>query len=114
MLFHIRRKEGGIDSFSAGTFVDARGNSMHLRKDEFTLEPAGPAWTSPTTGAAYPLRWKISVPKLGIALESSTSLPSQEVASPSGWVPAFLEGAVIFTRPKGALPIRLLGYLAIT
>src|SRR5260370_16962332 len=100
MLFHIRRKEGGIDSFSAGTFVDARGNSMHLRKDEFTLEPAGPAWTSPTTGAAYPLRWKISVPKLGISLESSPSLPSPDLASPPGWVPAYSKRPVIFTRTK--------------
>src|SRR5260370_30104433 len=70
MLFHIRRKVGGIDSFSAGTFVDARGNSMHLRKDEFTLEPAGPPMTRPTTGAGYPLTSKISGPKLGISLEN--------------------------------------------
>ena len=114
MLFHIRRKDGAIDSFSAGTFVDARGNSVHLRKDEFTLEPAGPAWTNPTTGAAYPLRWKISVPKLGIALESSTSLPSQELASPAGLVPAHWEGAVTFTGSKGGLPISSVGYLEMT
>ena len=114
MLFHIRRKDGGIDPFSAGTFVDARGNSMHLRKDEFTLEPAGSVWTSPTTGAAYPLRWKISIPKLGITLESSTPLPSQELASASGWVPAYWEGAVIFTGTKGGLPISSVGYLEMT
>jgi predicted secreted hydrolase len=114
MLFHIRRKDGGIDSFSAGSFVDARGNSMHLRKDEFTLEPAGAAWTSPTTGATYPLRWKISVPKLGIALESSTSLPSQELATPAGLVPAYWEGAVIFAGTKGGLPISSVGYLEMT
>jgi predicted secreted hydrolase len=114
MLFHIRRKDGGIDPFSAGTFVDAHGNSMHLRKDEFTLEPAGSVWTSPTTGAAYPLRWKISIPKLEIALESSTALPSQELASSSGLVPAYWEGAVIFTGAKGGLPISSVGYLEMT
>jgi len=114
MLFHIRRKDGAIDSFSAGTFVDARGNSVHLRKDEFTLEPAGSVWTSPTTGAAYPLRWKISVPKLGIALESSTSLPPQELASPAGLVPAYWEGAVTFAGTKGGLPMSSVGYLEMT
>jgi predicted secreted hydrolase len=114
MLFHIRRKDGGIDPFSAGTFVDAHGNSMHLRKDEFTLEPAGSTWNSPATGATYPLRWKISVPKLGIALESSTSLPSQELASSGGLVPAYWEGAVIFTGTKGGLPINSVGYLEMT
>jgi len=62
MLFHIRRKDGSIDPYSAGTVVDARGDTAHLRKDEFTLEPAGATWASPATRAVYPLRWKISVP----------------------------------------------------
>jgi predicted secreted hydrolase len=114
MLFHIRRKDGAIDRYSSGTFVDARGNSTHLRKDEFTLEPAGTTWTSPVTGAAYPLRWRISVPKLDIALESTTSLPSQELASPGGLVPAYWEGAVVFAGRKGGLPISSVGYLEMT
>jgi len=94
--------------------VDARGYSMHLRQDEFTLEPAGSVWTSPTTGAAYPLRWKISIPKLGIALESSTSLPTQELASSAGLVPAYWEGAVTFAGRKGGLPVSSVGYLEMT
>jgi predicted secreted hydrolase len=114
MLFHIRRKDGSIDRYSAGTFVDARGDSTHLRKDEFTLEPAGSSWTSPMTRAAYPVQWKISIPKLGIALESSTLLPSQELASSAGFVPAYWEGAVILAGGKGGSPIGGVGYLEMT
>ncbi len=114
MLFHIRRKDGSIDPFSAGTFVDALGNTTHLRRDEFSLEPVGATWMSPATRAVYPVRWKISVPKLGIALEASTSLPSQELPSPAGFVPAYWEGAVVVSGTKGRSPIGGVGYLEMT
>jgi predicted secreted hydrolase len=114
MLFDIRRKDGPIDPYSAGTFVDARGDTTHLRRDEFTLESAGAVWVSPVTRAAYPTHWKIAIPKLGLALESSTLLPSQELASPAGFVPAYWEGAVVLTGSKGRSPIDGVGYLEMT
>ena len=114
MLFHIRRKDGSIDPYSAGTFVDARGDTTHLRRDEFTLESAGAVWVSPVTRAAYPTHWKIAIPKLGLALESSTLLPSQELASPAGFVPTYWEGAVVLTGSKGRSPIDGVGYLEMT
>ena len=114
MLFHIRRKDGSIDPYSAGSFVDARGDTTHLRRDEFTLESAGGVWVSPVTRAAYPTHWKIAIPKLGLALESSTLLPSQELASPAGFVPAYWEGAVVLTGSKGRSPIDGVGYLEMT
>jgi predicted secreted hydrolase len=114
MLFRIRRSDGSIDRYSAGTFVDARGNTTHLRNNEFTLEPIGSAWMSPDTHAAYPLRWKVSVPKLGIALECSTSLPTQELVSPGGVLPAYWEGAMTFGGQKGAGAIGGVGYLEMT
>jgi predicted secreted hydrolase len=114
MLFHIRRKDGSIDPYSAGTYVDARGESTHLRRDDFTLEPAGATWMSPATRAVYPVRWKISVPKLGIAFEASTQLPSQELASAAGFVPAYWEGAEVFAGTKGRSLIGGVGYLEMT
>lgn len=111
MLFDIRRKDGSIDPHSAGTFVDARGDTTHLRRDEFSLQPAGATWVSPATRAVYPVGWKISVPKLGIAVEASTLLPSQELASSAGFVPAYWEGAVVFAGTKGRSSIGGVGYL---
>jgi len=35
MLFIIRRKDGSIDPYSAGTFVDPSGKSIHLRSRFF-------------------------------------------------------------------------------
>jgi predicted secreted hydrolase len=114
MLFHIRRRDGAIDPYSAGTFVDARGNATHLRRDDFSLEPVETTWASPATHGVYPLRWKISIPKLGIVLESSTSLPSQELAFSAGFVPAYWEGAVALAGRKGGSPVGGVGYLEMT
>jgi predicted secreted hydrolase len=114
MLFHIRRKDGSIDPYSAGTFVDAEGLPTHLRASEFQFEPLGSAWTSPATGAAYPLRWKISVPKLAIELESSTLLPSQELAFPAGFLPVYWEGAIVLGGRKGRSSSLGVGYLEMT
>ena len=115
MLFNIRRKGGSIDPYSAGTFVDARGNATHLARNDFTMQPADSVWSSPATHAAYPLRWKISVTKLNLQMECSTSLPSQEIASSSaGFVPAYWEGSVLLAGSKGGVPIAGLGYLEMT
>ena len=35
MLFRIRRKDGAVDPYSAGTYVDAHGASTHLRVERF-------------------------------------------------------------------------------
>ena len=114
MLFHVRHKDGSIDPYSAGTFVDARGDTTRLRRDEFSLEPMGDTWVSSVTRAVYPIRWKISIPRLGIGLEASTSLPSQELASSAGFVPAYWEGAVAFAGTKGGSSIGGVGYLEMT
>ncbi|HXN50634.1 MAG TPA: lipocalin family protein [Candidatus Acidoferrum sp.] len=102
------------DPHSAGTFVDARGETTHLRRDEFTLEPEGSTWASPATRAVYPVRWRISVPKFAIALECSTLLPSQELASSAGFVPTYWEGAIVLAGLKGGSPIAGVGYLEMT
>ncbi|MCU1240234.1 MAG: hypothetical protein JWO71_960 [Candidatus Acidoferrum typicum] len=114
MLFHIRRSDGSIDRYSAGTFVDARGNTTHLLNNEFTLEPIGSTWTSPHTHAVYPLRWKASIPKLGIELECSTLLPAQELSSSRGLLPAYWEGAISFSGHKREATLGGVGYLEMT
>ena len=114
MLFNIRRRNGSIDPYSAGTFVDARGNTTHLAKSDFTMEPAETTWMSSDTHAVYPVRWKISAAKLNIALECSTSLPSQELAYSAGFTPAYWEGSVLLAGTKGGSPIAGVGYLEMT
>jgi len=114
MLFHIRRKDGSIDPFSSGTYIDAQGNSTHLRQSDFVLQPAGETWKSASTGAIYPIHWKIVVAKLGITLDAQTQLASQELASNSQLVPSYWEGAIRLTGNRGAEPLTGVGYLEMT
>jgi predicted secreted hydrolase len=114
MLFQIRRKDGSVDPFSAGTFVDAQGKSQHLANTDFTLTPLGDTWESPATSATYPVRWKIAIPKLGIELNADTALKSQELSGQSRLIPNYWEGAISVLGRKGSSPLNGVGYLEMT
>ncbi len=114
MLFRIRRKDGSVDPFSAGTCVDAQGKSTHLRANEFTLQPLAQTWTSPSTHATYPIAWNIRIPKLEIELEARTSLASQELTGKTKIAPSYWEGAIILGGHRGKIPLNGVGYLEMT
>jgi predicted secreted hydrolase len=114
MLFRIRRKDGSIDPYSAGTYVDSKGKTTHLRSGDFSLEPVGEKWTSPVTGATYPIHWKIAIPQLGIELEAKTPLASQELTGNSKLAPNYWEGAIVLTGRRNAQPLNGAGYLEMT
>jgi predicted secreted hydrolase len=114
MLFQIRRRDGSIDPFSAGTYVEASGKPMHLRAAEFSLHPVGSTWTSPATLAKYPVQWAIAIPKLGIQLEAKTALKSQELAVSSKITPSYWEGAMSFSGRGANSELTGVGYLEMT
>ena len=113
-LFRIRRKDGSIDPYSAGTYVDAGGKTTHLRASDFRLEAVGEKWTSPLTGATYPIHWKIAIPKLEIELEAKTPLESQELAGKTKLAPNYWEGAIALNGQRNAQPLNGVGYLEMT
>jgi predicted secreted hydrolase len=114
MLFRLRRKDGSLDPFSAGTYVDAQGKSTHLRANDFILQPLAKSWTSPLTHATYPIAWKIVVPKLEIDLEAHTSLAAQELAEEKKIAPSYWEGSIHLEGRRGKLPLGGVGYLEMT
>ncbi len=114
MLYQIRRKDGSVDPHSSGTYVDQRGESLHLRASDFVLAPEGKIWKSPVTAATYPILWRISIPKLGIELETSTELKTQEISGQSKIAPSYWEGAIGLTGRKGANRLGGVGYLEMT
>jgi len=114
MLFQIRRTDGSVDPFSAGTYVDPRGNAGHLRSTDFQLTPTVAIWTSPDTHAHYPVQWQIRVPSLNLTLAVSTPLPSQELVATSNVAPSYWEGAVFLQGKKSSTDIAGAGYLEMT
>lgn len=114
MLFRIRRKDGSVDPYSSGTFVDASGAASPLSRSDFVLEPAGASWTSSIMQTTYPIEWRVSVPKLNLELRATTALSSQELTAISKIVPTYWEGAIALTGQEGKQPVRGVGYLEMT
>jgi len=108
MLFQLRRLDGAIDRFSAGTYIDAAGNAVHLTQTEFQLTPLE-TWTSRKTGARYPIRWRISVPSRKLELECTAALANQEFVSEDETAPSYWEGAVTYRGAATGV-----GYLEMT
>jgi predicted secreted hydrolase len=114
MLFRIRRKDGSVDPYSAGTYVDAKGMRTHLRASDFSLQPSGDSWKSGETQAIYPISWKISIPKLSVELETRTPLESQEITGKSSLLPRYWEGAIRLSGRKSSTTLGGVGYLEMT
>ncbi|HYA64845.1 MAG TPA: lipocalin-like domain-containing protein [Candidatus Sulfotelmatobacter sp.] len=114
MLFRIRRKDGSVDPFSAGTYIDPGGHSVHLRTSDFALLPKSEVWKSPDTRAAYPVQWHIVVSKLGLELEVTTALKAQELTGNFRMVPNYWEGAIDLKGQRGSAAVAGVGYLEMT
>jgi predicted secreted hydrolase len=100
MLFDLRRKDGSIDPYSAGTFIDAGGKSRHLRRGDFSLEPLK-YWQK------YPVEWRVRVPSLNMDLNCRAVLPEQVLRTKGGG--SYWEGAVDYSGTQ-----RGVGYLEMT
>jgi predicted secreted hydrolase len=109
MLYRLRRKDGSIEPYSSGTYVEASGKTRNLRLQEFQLQP-GKTWTSPETKAQYPIEWKVRVPSLSLDLAVTTRLPQQELTGRN----SYWEGAIEVNGMRGGKPVRGSGYLEMT
>ena len=106
MLFRLRHKDGSIDAYSAGTYVDAQGRDRHLTRDEFAFAP-GRTWTSPESHGQYPIEWAVRVPSLGLDARITTRLPRQELSR-------YWEGAIEIAGTKQGRVVKGVGYLEMT
>jgi len=107
MLYRLRRADGKRDPFSAGTFVDTRGRTRELTAGDFTLTP-GRTWRK------YPIEWRIAVLPLAFSAAVTTSLPQQEITSPSRAVSSYWEGAIEIRGMRQGKSIQGAGYLEMT
>lgn len=113
MIYGIRRKDGSLDPYSAGTAATVDGRSVHLKREEFTLEPRR-WWTSPKSGGRYPVAWTIRIPSLDVELRADARMDDQELVTNRSTNLAYWEGAVsVKGRWKGA-PAKGRGYLEMT
>lgn len=114
MLYRLRRKDGSVDPFSSGTYVDAGGKSTFLGLRDFTMTPTGETYASPVTKAVYPIAWRVNIPSLNLDLQLKTPLASQELTSNSSAGPSYWEGAITINGTRAGAPVSGVGYLEMT
>jgi predicted secreted hydrolase len=110
MLYRLRRKDGTVEPYSSGTYIERDGKTRHLRLSDFQLKP-GRTWSSAETKASYPVEWTVDVPPLGIHLSLTTPLAGQELVGKSRTSPVYWEGAVDVAGTRNGTALKGRGYL---
>ena len=113
MLFQLRGADGSTDPRSSGTVVSRGGRTSSLAAGAFTLTP-GRRWSSPTSGASYPVEWRIGVPGEQLALTVQAALDAQEMHAGLQSGIAYWEGAVDVSGTRNGRTVNGRGYLEMT
>ena len=110
MLYEMRLNDGTIDPISSGTFVGADGSNIYLPSSAFHMTPDR-FWKSKTTGANYPIGWRIEIPELQLHFAVRAVLDNQELAlNPL----TYWEGAIEVSGMQNEKPVSGRGYLELT
>ncbi|HAM51526.1 MAG TPA: carotenoid 1,2-hydratase [Nitrospiraceae bacterium] len=110
MLYIMRNKDGSIDRFSSGTFVDRNGSYKHLTLDDFSVK-ALDRYTSKKTDATYPSRWEIRIFSENLALTVNSLMDDQEVLATFSTGNYYWEGTcTVKGSAKGRAYVELTGY----
>lgn len=110
MVYHLRRKDGSIEPLSSGTAVAGDGASRRLSLDEFRITAMG-SWTSPRSGARYPMGWRIQAPSLQLDVTLTPVMRDQELDTKASTRIIYWEGSVRIDGAKRGKPITGLGYV---
>ena len=114
MLYRFRHKDGSVDHFSAGTYIDAEGRPAYLGVADFSMQPGKETYASPATHAVYPIAWRITVPSLRLDLQLTTPLKSQELVSAMGPGLSYWEGSITVSGTRDTKSAKGVGYLEMT
>ncbi|MGA7993046.1 MAG: lipocalin-like domain-containing protein [Thermoanaerobaculia bacterium] len=113
MLYRLRGAAGNGTPFSSGTLVERDGAAVPLAAADFTIEETA-RWKSPASGATYPARWVLRVPKAGIGIEVVPVLAGQELATEKSTRVTYWEGAcdamTLAGAPAGRAYVEMTGY----
>jgi predicted secreted hydrolase len=112
MLYQLRRGDGSRDPRSSGTLVDARGATRHLAAADFTMRATGPTVRAPS-GAVYPIRWTVEIPRERMTLDVTTPLANQELSTKNSGV-SYWEGLIDVAGTSGGRSVSGRGYLEMT
>ena len=112
MLYTMRRLDGSADPWSSGTVVTPAGVTR-LRAEEYRLVP-GRRWTSPESGAAYPVAWRVVIPSLDVDLRAEAAVDAQELRTDRSTGVTYWEGSIDVRGRRAGAEVAGRGYLEMT
>ena len=112
MLYRLRGREGAPD-WPSGTYVSPDGSTVPLGRGDFTLENRA-TWRSERTGFVYPSRWAVTVPRVGLSLDITPTLPDQELDVRGSTGVVYWEGSVTVEGLRNGAPVAGRGYVELT
>jgi predicted secreted hydrolase len=77
-FYYIRREDGSPEPVSAGIVVNPDGSTARITMDDVIIENLE-VWTSSTSGAEYPAKWRFAVPDHNIDLIVTPLINNQEL-----------------------------------
>jgi predicted secreted hydrolase len=88
-IFQFHRRDASAEPLSSGFWIASDGAVTAIAREDLLMQPSG-EWSSTRTGARYPVRWKIRLPRNQVELEMLPLLEDQELAhSRRSWSGAF-------------------------
>jgi predicted secreted hydrolase len=113
MLYRMRAKEGGVTTFSSGTWVPREGPPRTLAWSGVSLAETA-AWTSPRTRAKYPAGWRLSIAPLGLDLTIEPLVSDQELDTSQSTGVVYWEGTCRVEGRREGRPVSGRAYAELT
>ena len=114
MVYRLRLKNGKTEPYSSGTLIEKNGKARHLKLAEFQLTPLS-MWKSSATGATYPAKWRITLPREKMSLVVTPAVAAQELRpARTGANLAYWEGSVAARGTQNGRALSGVGYLEMT
>lgn len=111
----IRSSDGSLATTSSATLIRPNGASELLTADLLEIT-AAELWSSPATGARYPVSWNVMVGKIGLSLSVQALIKDHELVSASSttvdyWEgPVRVSGTLVGETVSGTGHVELVGY----
>ena len=113
MLYIIRRRDGTPDVTSSGSLITSDGRVIHIRREQMRVTPLA-RWTSPKSGATYPVAWRLDVPAFQISVTLRPVMHEQELVTRGSTNVTYWEGACDVTGTFGGVAVRGEAYVEMT
>ena len=109
MYYRLRTEDGESSPFSGGSLIQADGTRIPLSPQDVALTPLE-YWTSPESGARYPISWQLDLAEQAMTLQIRPYLQEQEL----NLTVRYWEGAVSVTGNQRDTALAGDGYVELT